>query len=294
MTQKEEADRLYKRIYISGEDLRMAAEFAAFILKKGWHFDPWERRGTIYLQQSAFTSSLIVFYSRPFTRSKGLPEFPKRLLKYGDEENELHDTIIQLRHKVYAHSDDTSYKVQPFSINGYPAAILGAPFFKLAKPEVEMLQRMIEKTIKEIHGELAQLIRKIETPIGIGSSLAATPSHTTGHTGPYPAIRLIRTDTDKIHLCRRALFKQERYQHFSHCCNMLVRTCSLIATIIYPSHSVGHRSGLRWAESSAITSGCLAARLPSTTMPSADFCHVMVSPYGSVSPLMDNAADLPG
>lgn len=164
MRQNTELERLYKRLYISGEDLTKAAQFAAFILKKGWHSNPWERRGTIYLQQSAFTSSLIVFYSRPFTRSFGLPDFPKRLLKYNHAENELHDAVIQLRHKVYAHSDDASYKVQPFSINGHPTAILGAPFFKLSKSEVEMLQDMIGKTIKEIYGELRELIRKIEKP----------------------------------------------------------------------------------------------------------------------------------
>jgi len=164
MPQSAKIERLYKRLYIAGEDLTMAAHFAAFILKKGWHFNPWDRRGTIYLQQSAFTSSLIVFYSRPFTRSIGLPEFPRNLLKYNDVENNLHDTIIQLRHKVYAHSDDVSYKVQPLTINGHPTAILGAPFFKLSKSEVEILRRMIGKTIKEIHDELGKLIRKIETP----------------------------------------------------------------------------------------------------------------------------------
>jgi hypothetical protein len=164
MIQSAEVERLYKRLCISGEDLQMAAQFAAFILKKGWHFSPWERRGTIYLQQSAFTSSLIVFYSRPFTRSIRLPDFPKRLLKYSSTENELHNAIIQLRHKVYAHSDDASYKVQPFSVNGYATAILGAPFFKLSKSEVEMLQHMIGKTMKEIHSELSKLMRKMETP----------------------------------------------------------------------------------------------------------------------------------
>jgi len=163
MTQREKIERLYKRLYISGEDLGMAAQFAAFILKKGWHFTPWERRGTIYLQQSAFTSSLIVFYARPFTRSDGLPDFPKKLLKYNDTENSLHDTIIKLRHKVYAHSDDSSYKVQPFSFNGFPTAILGAPFFKLSISEVETLQHMIGMTIAEIYRELQELILIVES-----------------------------------------------------------------------------------------------------------------------------------
>ena len=162
MAQTEKIEHLYKRLYISGEDLGMAAQFAAFILKKGWHFSPWERRGKIYIQQSAFTSSLIVFYSRPFTRSNGLPNFPKRLLKYDDAENTLHDTIISLRHKVYAHSDDYSYKVQPFSINGFPTAILGAPFFKLSISEVEALQHMIGMTIAEIYRELRVLEGQME------------------------------------------------------------------------------------------------------------------------------------
>ena len=34
------------------------------------------------------------------------------------------------------------------------------------------------------------------TYIGIGSLLAEAPSHTTGHTGPYPAVRLIKADQE--------------------------------------------------------------------------------------------------
>ena len=33
--------------------------------------------------------------------------------------------------------------------------------------------------------------------MGIGRSLTAPPSHTTVHTGPYTAIRLVRAGTDK-------------------------------------------------------------------------------------------------
>jgi hypothetical protein len=147
-------EKRYKRLYISKEDLVIAAQFADFILKKGWHHEPWERRGAIYLHQSAFTISLIISYSRPFTRSIGLPDFPKRLLKYNETEQKLHDAIIQLRHRVYAHSGNVSYKVQAFSIDGFPTAILNAPSFKLSKSEVEMLQFMIERALKEIYIEL--------------------------------------------------------------------------------------------------------------------------------------------
>jgi len=37
---------------------------------------------------------------------------------------------------------------------------------------------------------------RMERQIGIGSLLAEAPSHTTGHTGPYPAIRLIKADPE--------------------------------------------------------------------------------------------------
>jgi len=38
-------------------------------------------------------------------------------------------------------------------------------------------------------------------PIGIGTPIAKRPSHTTGHTGPYPAIRLVKTDTNEHLVC---------------------------------------------------------------------------------------------
>jgi len=33
-------------------------------------------------------------------------------------------------------------------------------------------------------------------PSGIGSPLAEAPSHTTGHAGPHPAVRLIKADQE--------------------------------------------------------------------------------------------------
>lgn len=121
--------KLYKRLYISREDFAFAAQFGSYILKKGWHFYPWEKRGTICLQQSAFTSSLIVFYSRPFTRSKGLPDFPLELLKYNNSEKKLHNKMIKLRHTVYAHSDDISYIVKPTLIDGNDISLFHPPLF---------------------------------------------------------------------------------------------------------------------------------------------------------------------
>jgi len=156
------AGKLYKRLYVSLEDLGHAYGFSSFILKNGWHFDPWEKRGSIYLQQSAFTSALIVFYARPFTRSYGLPDFPTRLIPYDEKEMQLHKTIMDLRHQVYAHSDSHRYKVTPLRIFGQASAIVGGPFFKLTKKQTQQLHRMIKKTQTAIELEINMLLGDIE------------------------------------------------------------------------------------------------------------------------------------
>jgi hypothetical protein len=50
--------KLYSRLYVSSLDLDLAKYSVNIILKKGWHYQPWEKRGTIYLQQSVFMSAL--------------------------------------------------------------------------------------------------------------------------------------------------------------------------------------------------------------------------------------------
>jgi len=52
----------------------------------------------------------------------------------------------------------------------------------------------------------------------------------------------------------------QRYQHFSNCCIIPVRTRSLTAITIYPNHSAGHRSGLHRGESS--TPNSISVRHP--------------------------------
>ena len=51
---------LYEVLYVAQEDLAQATYFASHLLKKGWHFEPWERRWTTYMQQSAYTTALVV------------------------------------------------------------------------------------------------------------------------------------------------------------------------------------------------------------------------------------------
>jgi hypothetical protein len=153
---KSEAE-FYSKLYVSSLDFEFAAFCLGMLLKKGWHHKPWERRGTIYEQQSAFTLACVVAYSRPFTRSKGWPRFPVTLVDFDVQESELHEQILELRHSVYAHSDSKNYTVKPWRAGGFSTDIIGAPWQRITREEALLLQRMIRKLQKAIRGKSEEL-----------------------------------------------------------------------------------------------------------------------------------------
>ena len=92
----EEEQRLYSRLYVSRMDLEAAGLSLSMLIKKGWHAKPWQRRGSVYAQQSAYVTAFVVAYARPFTQSHGWPKFPSELMLFTDKELELHGQIIAL------------------------------------------------------------------------------------------------------------------------------------------------------------------------------------------------------
>ncbi len=123
----ENDQKLHDRLVVSSDDIVLARYCAGVLLKKGWHIEPWERRGTVYEQQAAFTSALVIAYGRPFTRSNGWPALPSDLIPYDDREGALHRQIMKLRHQVYAHSDRTRYLVQLLRIGALSGTVLRRP-----------------------------------------------------------------------------------------------------------------------------------------------------------------------
>ncbi len=157
---------LYERLYVAREDLRQAASFAAYVLKNGWHFHPWERRWATYMKQSAYTTALVVSYARPFAESRGWPTIPRRLLPYDQEQKALHKKILLLRNEVYAHSDIKKRSVRPVKILSQPSAIEVLPVMRLTKKEIEMILRMIDRASASISDRLTQLIDTVHGPFG--------------------------------------------------------------------------------------------------------------------------------
>jgi len=144
-----EAKELNTRLFMSRPDLGMAATFGKHILKKGWNKGPWAR-GTIYEQQAAFITALVVFYARPFTQSRGLPRLPNGLLQYDADEQALHARILTLRHQVYAHTDISGHWVEPFNFMGSPALQITEQQLRIPHGEIKKLLGMIEKVLKAL------------------------------------------------------------------------------------------------------------------------------------------------
>ena len=156
---------LYERLYVSAQDFRFAAQCTRYLLKKGWHSAPYERRGTIYLQQAALTSSVIVSYSRPFTKGKGWPPFPMSLAPYDRDQMNLHRHIIGLRHQVYAHSDSSRHSVRPLQLGEYLTDMVGTPFLRLTAQECESIVGMMEGIQARLLPELVRLRQHVQNEV---------------------------------------------------------------------------------------------------------------------------------
>lgn len=142
--------KLYDKLFVSKGDLSFAQNCCAFLIKKGWHHQPWERRHSTYIQQAAFTTAMITAYGRVFTMSKGWPQIPHKLVAYDAAENELHKTLLELRHKVYAHSDHSSYEIRPWSAGGLETDIESNPSLRISAEDAELFLAMTSKLIKAI------------------------------------------------------------------------------------------------------------------------------------------------
>ena len=103
---------------------------------------------------NALNTSLIISYSRPFTRNDGqssaIPSLPSRTLKYyNKKEAELHNKILKLRNRAFAHSDADLFDVNLTLHREYLI-----PFFQeypleyFSKEELIQFEEMVEKLFR--------------------------------------------------------------------------------------------------------------------------------------------------
>ena len=160
----EEDAKLYNKFTVSTSDIWFARYCATVILKKDWHSQPWERRGTIYQQQAAFTSALITAYARPFIHSRGWPKLPPDLIARSCREEALHKRLIKLRHTVFAHSDSISYSIRPVRIGNFTSNISNSPVLRITAEETVLFLAMSNKILESINIRIGILLETYFRP----------------------------------------------------------------------------------------------------------------------------------
>jgi hypothetical protein len=140
-----------------------------FLKKKGWHHRPWDRRGSIYFQQSASTTALVVAYARVFKKSRGMTNFPERLLGYSAAEKQLHKQLITLRDEVYAHSDGSSYSIRPWRMGSSSTDIVTSPMLMLSAEETDTFLAMTGQVQVAIQRRLKELLSGLPAQSGSAS-----------------------------------------------------------------------------------------------------------------------------
>lgn len=145
----------YKRLLVSSYDLSTAGYCLDTIIKKGWHHEPWERRGSIYQQQTVFTTTMVVAYARPFNSR---PKLALTEITLTDAEYRLHLEIMTLRNKVCAHSDQDVYSVTPWRSKKLATDIVSVPTVRITAEQAYALKIIIGKFGVFIRTKLNELV----------------------------------------------------------------------------------------------------------------------------------------
>jgi hypothetical protein len=151
----ERAIKVLPRVRVDRIDLIRARNFAAHILKKGWS----NKKPS--LVHDAFNIALIVSYVKPFSSRRNLEDRNESRLDepleiidlLNEEERKLHDRVKELRNKSFAHSDASSVLIK--GVDYSKDFCLMKAELNLARNEVELLKKMIDKWIKYLDEQIS-------------------------------------------------------------------------------------------------------------------------------------------
>lgn len=144
---KPDSLKKYSEFIVWAGDMRDASSFANYLLKNGLHFAPYAReiRWSTYMRQAAFTTSLVMAYCRPFTKSRNCSIYPIKKAGLSKIERAQHDFLLKSRNEIYAHSDVAIRRVRPVKIDAAYTAIETVPFLRLSRDETTIILSNIRK-----------------------------------------------------------------------------------------------------------------------------------------------------
>jgi len=160
LLQLSERDRkTLTKLYSAAADIGLASQFGKIIIKRKLYDKRPFSRGTVYAQQAAFVTGLVTSYGRAFSSGRGGYQLPKSLVNYDADEAALHARLLDLRNKVYAHSDEEKWSVRPWHGKGFSTIISGQPEYVLPRGDIEMFLRMSAKLLDSIRQREQQLLQ---------------------------------------------------------------------------------------------------------------------------------------
>ena len=154
--------RLYRRLYLSYNDLNEAKSTVEELLRARL---PLPRSDPPNALLMALTTALVVTYARPFVNTRGESKFAERsvpgsiLRVLTSKQREAHDYLLNVRNREVAHSDaDRSQIYLKLYPDGHGAIlrVARAPFLRA---ELNDIQRIITKLLKEVDRRCEELRR---------------------------------------------------------------------------------------------------------------------------------------
>lgn len=159
----DEQKRAYERLYVSKIDLEHAQFCLSMLSKKRWHSKQFERRGTVYHQQAAYTTAFVISYARPFTKGFGWDALPKNIYSGNEHYVLCHQRVMALRHTVFAHSDRKHFSVRPWVSRLFQTDIVRLPDFRISLEDSVLLRDMLPTLQEELMKRLREIVPESPT-----------------------------------------------------------------------------------------------------------------------------------
>lgn len=142
----------FERLQLSEDDLAQAGKFGLYFLEHGLH-TPQSASNIVGV---AFSMAIVVAYSRPFHRSMDRNgeydgPLPQTLLGcLTRTQSAVHERLLLIRNKEFAHSDAARHQIQVVGFAGTPGVIKRQPFVPLPEFDVRTMMEIIELLIDSL------------------------------------------------------------------------------------------------------------------------------------------------
>ena len=148
--------RLFRRLLVSYNDFKKAADIAGVILSERLYAGPHATKRHLW---EGLNCAMVIAYARPFSGNRQsemmLPSLPARFLEHLSlQERGLHDIVMTDRNEALAHSDATAWNLRLSVIRTTKSSML-APFHQNTQAPLE------EEPTRMLHGMAIKLMEAV-------------------------------------------------------------------------------------------------------------------------------------